>query len=66
MEKQYIDLSKISSADTMFLFESIMELTSTMKMAAEGDYLLMDAYEMAAEFEEKTNEILDRIMVGAH
>lgn len=66
MEKQYIDVSKICGADSMFFMEALLELIANTRMIFDGDLTEDEALAAASDYEDTLNTILDRCMVASH
>ena len=66
MEKQYIDLSKIGSADNMFFMEALMEMIATTRMIFDGDVTSEEALSAVDDYEKTLDKIFERCMVSSH
>ena len=66
MDKQYIDLSKLSSADNMFFMEALMEMIATTRMIFDGDINREEALTAVDDYEKTLDKIFERCMVSSH
>ena len=66
IEKQYMDLSKLDSADSMFFMEALMEMIMTTRMLVSGDTSEEEALAAAIDYETTLDGIFERCMVFPH